>query len=209
MSGKLLTLCCTLAFAGFVLPVDTLAGCKGCDQIKASGEGFCDHCNAGSIFGVKLKNRAVYDLLAGDSAKFEKAQHSKCAGCASAAKNNGQCRHCNVFVADGKVFKTAAAQAIAKGTPVTAEMKTRMASCKSCTSQLAHDGYCTGCSVGFVANRMFKNKTDYDAAQKAHALVAHVAKDASPCKGCLKAQLSNSSCAHCNVSFIDGKPVKG
>lgn len=208
MSRKMITLCCTLAVAAFALPTETLAGCTGCETIKANGEGFCDHCNAGLAFGVKVKDKTVYDLLAGDAAKFEKAKDSQCPGCASAAKNESQCKHCNVFVANGKVYKTAAAQAIAKGKPVTDDMKTKMASCSGCTKHLADNGYCTGCSVGFVANRMYKEKADYDAARKAHALVVAVAKEPSHCKGCTKAMLTNGSCSHCNVSFKDGKPVK-
>ena len=179
-------------------------GCKGCAKIKTAGEGFCDGCNSGKIFGLKLTSHKLFDSLAGSSESLEKMKNSKCSGCQEAAKTSGACDHCNVFVASGKVYKNRFAHALARGTRVDHSAKTE---CTGCAKAVKTSGFCSGCDVGVVADRTFKTRGFYDAAVKAYETVKAAIKDSTHCEACSTARISDGKCEDCKVAFKDGKPI--
>ena len=154
--------------------------CKGCEPIKKTGQGFCDHCGAGKIYGVKMSSRKLYDALAGDAKALDKAKKSPCPGCKAAANKNGACEHCKIFVADGRVFHSATAQALARGKKIDVE-KMKCAGCKYAAKS---SGTCEGCNVRFVADRKYSSEGFHAAAKKAFATVKAAAKDAAHCEDC-------------------------
>lgn len=196
MVRTILTLVCGLAVLGMAAPAQA-GGCKGCQRVAKAGDGFC--CGKGKAFGVELTSRKLYDAIAGKTVDTDKM---KCHGCKKAAKTNGTCSHCKVGVADGKLYHSLIAHKIAVGTPYAAE---KAAKCSSCKSAHEHNGFCTGCNAGFVAGRLFKTKETYDAALAAHTTIVKAAKASSHCEACAVAMVTDGSCAHCNVSFKDGK----
>ncbi len=178
--------------------------CKGCAKIKEKGEGFCSHCGSGKIFGVKLASKKLYDALAGDEAGIKKLKESSCTGCNTAAEKDGACKHCGLFVANGRVYRTATAQALARGKPVKEE---HLKSCYNCAKAAKEDGHCTACDVHFVAHRSYKSKTFHEAALKAYETIKAAVKDAAHCETCAVARVGDGTCKACKVSFKYGKPV--
>ena len=199
MIRKIMVLGCLLAFAGAANPA--LAGCKGCDKVAKSGEGFC--CGKGKIYGVELSSEKLFKALEGH--KVDKAE-MKCPGCKKAAEENGKCSHCNVSIANGQAFHSNVSYALAKGTPVSAE---KAAACGGCKTAHEENGFCTGCSVGFVAGRIYASKESYETAKAAYATLVKAASAATHCVECAVAMVTDGKCDHCDVSFKDGKQVKG
>lgn len=199
MIRNLMVLGCVLAFAGAANPV--MAGCKGCDKVAKSGEGF--HCDKGKIYGVELTSKKLFKALEGQ--KVNKAE-LKCAGCKKAAETNGKCSHCNVSIANGQSFHSNVSYALAMGTPVSAE---KAAACDSCKTAHKDNGFCTGCSVGFVAGRIFKSEDNYKAAKAAFATLVKAASASTKCAACAVAMVTDGECEHCKVSFKDGKKTEG
>jgi len=197
------------AVAVWTVPSLAGPGCKGCAKIKKVGHGFCDHCGGGKIFGLKVKSRAVYDVLAGSAEMGEKVKASPCPGCKKAFKTNGTCAHCGISVVDGRVYKSHAAYMLASGKLVTPEKAHKMAShCKGCAEAAKNGhGFCAECNAGMVANRMFAPKAKYEEAVKAYELVKTALKDAGHCENCAIARLTDGKCPHCKVSFKGGKAI--
>ena len=73
--------------------------CEGCSKIKTTGEGFCDHCGSGKIFGIKVTSRELYNALTGEEGMVEALKKSGCKGCKTAVEKSGACDHCRVCMA--------------------------------------------------------------------------------------------------------------
>ena len=179
-------------------------GCKGCAKIKSTGEGFCSGCKSGKIFGLKLASQKLFDSLAGSSSSLDKVRGSKCQGCKKAAKTDGGCEHCGVYVAAGKVYTNRFAHALALGKQIDHSIKKE---CPGCAKAVKTSGFCSGCDVGVVADRTYKTRGFYDAAVKAYETVKAAIKDATHCEACSTARVSDCKCENCKVAFKDGKPI--
>lgn len=191
-----------LGLATVALSVPAQAGdCKGCTKVAKKGEGFC--CGKGKIFGVELTSQKLYDALAGSKVDASK---TKCAGCKEAIKTNGECKRCNLRVADGKAYASQIAYALAKGKPVSTE---KAAGCKDCSIALKANGRCTGCNVGFVAGRHFKDSSAYGTALAAYKRLVAAVKTAAHCETCAVAMIQDGQCDKCKVQYKDGKASKG
>lgn len=202
-----MTIACIACVGVWMASAPAVAGdydCKGCAKIKSAGEGFCAHCKSGKIFGLKVSSQKLFDSLAGSSAYMEKVKSSKCSGCKDAAKTNGACEHCNVYVASGKVYKNRFAHALARGTLVDHSATKK---CPGCVKAAKSGGFCSGCDVGVVADRTFKTRGLYDSAVKAFETVKAAIKDAAHCEACSTARISDGKCEHCKVAFKDGKAI--
>lgn len=188
---------CVLALG--IIAAPTLAGedCS-CKEIKKVGYGYCKGCSTGTLFGVKLSSAKLYDALAGHDMDMSKV---KCSGCKAAAKTNGTCDKCNVSIADGKAYHSMASYSLALGK----EVKTDKIKCKSCKEAAYNNGFCEGCSKGMVAHRMFKPRSQYDAAKNGLALITKAAS--AKCEGCAVAMVQDGTCASCKLAFKGGKKV--
>ena len=210
MRRGLMLLTCMVAIgsltAATVAGGSDCTGCKGCNKVKKAGEGFC--CGKGTIFGLKVSNQAVYDLLAGTEGMAEKMKNSRCPSCREAFANNGSCEHCKVYVANGRVYKSWAAHVLASGKR-TGPGESDGMGCGGCAQHSAGEGFCSHCDVGFVAHRAFRSKERYDKALDAYETVKDAVKDAKHCEKCATARLTDGKCEHCQVSFKYGKPVEG
>lgn len=198
---KAMMLGLSLAVAWTFVPAAN-AGCEGCEKIKADGQGFCEHCSQGMIYGVTVKSEKVYKTLAG--APIDKAAMAsmKCDGCKAAMLKNGVCEHCHVGVADGHLYHSMYAHTLATGKLMPAEK----ISCPSCKEHHADGGYCSGCGVGFVGGRAYKGEEAYEAAQEAHEIVAKAA--AAKCEQCSVAMLTDGECEKCHATYEDGEKVE-
>lgn len=192
---NVMVLACALALVGMVSPVK--AGCKGCDKVAKSGDGFC--CGKGKAFGVELTSKKLYGALAGFKVDKDKI---KCAGCKKAAETSGRCDNCKMSMANGKAYHSTVSHSLAKGKLVSAE---KAASCGGCKTAHKDSGFCTGCNVGFVASRMFKDKETYEAAKTAFATLVKAATAAKKCVGCAIAMVTDSECKACSINFKGGK----
>lgn len=196
MVRTMLTLVASVALFSAAVPV-MAGGCSGCAKIAKGSDGFC--CGKGKAFGVRMNSKKLYAALAGH--KIEK-DAIKCAGCKKAAKTDGRCEHCGVGAADGKFFHSKVSYALAKGKPISTEQAKQ---CSSCATAHKSNGFCTGCNAGFVAGRMFKGKDNYDAALAAHGTLVKATEASKKCEACAVAMVTDGKCAHCNVTFQDGK----
>lgn len=195
MLRKLLVVACIVGVAAVASPA--MAGCPGCDKVVKAGEGSC--CGKSMAFGVKLASAKLYEALTG-IAVDESA--TKCGGCKSAAKSSGSC--CGKSFANGKSYTSPVAHILAKGKPVTAE---KAAKCKGCKEAYTSNGFCKDCKGGIVAHRYYSGEDNYKAALVAHETLAKAA--GAKCQACAIAMVKNAKCEQCNVSFKDGKPIKG
>lgn len=198
MLRAMLTLASVFAVVGAGSPA-VAGGCKGCDLIAKKGEGFC--CGKGKIFSVELTSRKLYDALAGKDIDTDKI---KCPGCKLAAEKSGKCDHCKIGAAQGKLFHSMVAYALAKGTPVHADTVAH-SHCIGCKTAYKDNGFCKDCAVGFVSGRAFKGKESYDAALAANKTLVKAVEASKKCEACAVAMVTDGSCPHCNVSFKEGK----
>ena len=189
-----------VVIVGAATPV-MAGGCKGCDKVAKTGDGFC--CGKGKAFGVELASKKLYTALAGKKIDIE---NIRCPGCKTAAKTSGKCSHCNVGIADGKVFHSSVSHTLAKGKPMTAE---KAAHCDSCKTAFKDNGRCTGCSVGFVAGRSFKDNKVYEAAVAALKTLVAAVYTAKKCEACAVAMVTDGECTFCKLKFKDGKKITG
>jgi hypothetical protein len=197
---KAMILGLSMVVAWTIVPSAT-AGCDGCEKIKAEGQGFCDHCSKGMIYGVDVKSEEVYKVLAGAPIYKSAISTMKCDGCKTAALKNGVCEHCHVGVADGRIYHSIPAHTLATGKLVSQEKMT----CPSCKEHAADGGFCSSCSVGFVGGRAYKSEVKFKEAQHAHEIVAKAA--GAKCEHCAVALVTDGECEHCRVAFKDGKKV--
>ena len=196
-----LTLACAVVVAGLAWPA-AAADCSGCKSIADKGEGYCNSCNLGKMFDVKLTSKKLYEALVGKSVEPDKL---RCPSCKLASKTDGRCSPCRVGMAQGKAYDSPVAHKLAKGLPYT---KDQAAHCGRCRDALASNGYCTGCQAGFVAHRVFKDKDSYDAALAAHKTLAKAAKLGRKCETCAVAMVTDGTCKQCQISFKEGEPTK-
>lgn len=210
MRRRLMMLTCMVAIGAWTAA--TIAGgpeCKGCAKVKTEGEGFC--CGKGKVFDLDLTNKAVYELLAGTAGQIDKLKNSPCPSCKTAATDSGVCKHCKVYVANDRVYKSPPAYVLASGKLMGPEKSKGMgAKCAGCAQASSSGaGFCGHCNVGFVAHRAFKSKETYDKAVNAYETIEAAVKDAAHCEKCATARLTDGKCESCQVSFKYGKPVEG
>ncbi len=200
MVRKVLMAISVAAFVAATAPA-MAGGCKGCDKLAKSRDGWC--CGKGKAFGVELASKKLYTALAGHEADGEKI---RCPGCKTALKTSGKCKHCKVAAADGKLFRSPVAHALAKGKLVSTHGTSSCASgCAGCKEAFRSNGWCDKCGVGLVAGRMFKGQSDHKAALVAYKTLTKAASAASNCEACAVAMVTDGSCEHCKVKFKDGK----
>ena len=149
--------------------------------------------------GVSFKSVKLHKALTG---KTVKASYIKCDGCKKALKSDGTCDYCNLNFADGKSYKSKVAYTLAKGKAVdTSKIK-----CESCQKAAKNDqGRCESCDVGWVGNKVFKDKKDYKAAGEARVILTNAVKTSKKCEDCAVAMVTDGTCAACKISFKDGK----
>lgn len=204
---QLMGLCAATVLAVAAVPA-MASDCPECTKIKAAGHGFCDHCKFGMIYATEIKNEKLYDVLAGEDGMINELKNGECQGCKKAAESNGHCDHCGIFVANGHVFLAKTAWQLALGTPVTdADIVKMLKGCPGCGKASKENGFCSGCSMGYVGGNCYKSKDLYDGAVKAIAVFKDAIKDTAKCEQCAIARVSDGKCRACNVTFKDGKPV--
>lgn len=176
-------------------------GCKGCQKVATSGEGFC--CGKGKAFGVALKSEKLHAALVGQKIDAAMAAKCPCKDCKKALKNNGKCDHCKLVA--GKMYQSSVSYALAKGAPMSAELVVACPErCKRCKAAFKESGRCDKCGVGFAAGRMYDNAEDYEAALVAYKTLTKAAEVAAKCESCAVAMVTDGKCEHCKVSFKDG-----
>jgi hypothetical protein len=115
---------------------------------------------------------------------------------------------CHIAVKDKKIYESMKdskyAQVLEKGTVCTAAEANKCAECKK-LYESHKDGWCKKCDGGLVAGRFFKGKAAYDKAVDAERVLVEASK--AHCEGCGEAIASDGKCAHCKVSYKDGKKV--
>ncbi len=201
MVRRMLLIVGAVALFGATAPA--LAGsCKGCDKIAKGGDGFC--CDKGKAFGVELTSQKLYDALAGTKVDAAMAEKCPCPECRKAIKTNGKCDRCRLVA--GKMYKSPVSYALAKGTPMSAELVAACPKrCDQCKTAFKGDGRCEKCGVGFVAERMYTGEKDHTAALAAYKTLQKSAKVAAKCADCAVAIVTDGPCNSCKVSFKDGK----
>jgi len=177
--------------------------CAGCAKIAKAGDGFCTGCGKGQAFGVQLTSQKLHAALAGEKVD---AATVKCPGCKAALATEGKCEHCKSFAAEGKMFHSPVAHALAKGKPYTAE---QAGHCPSCAKGFKENGFCSSCDTGFVAGRIFEGKESHDAAAAAYKTLNSAAEACKKCEGCATAMVTDGKCEPCKTEFKDGKSTKG
>lgn len=188
-----------------VQPVRAVAGgCKGCEKVVTTGEGFC--CGKGRCFGVPMTSKKLHAALVGHKIDASTASTSPCRDCLKSLKSYGKCDHRSLVI--GKEYGSPVSYRLAKGTPAAEEFVAPSSTpCKGCKIAFAEDGRCDSCNVGFVAGRMYEQEEDHRAALHAYKTLAKAAKVATKCEGCAIAIVTDGRCAGCNVSFKDGIQV--
>lgn len=209
MRRFVMVLVCVAVVAAWSAPA-LAADCKGCAKVKEDGQGFCKACDKGEIFGLKLKSESLYTTLAGIGEGADTLAKSSCPDCQKAAKADGFCSHCKVGIVGEKLFTSKFAHTLAKGTPIDqAPTSEYVKACPACTKNAEDRGFCKSCSVGIVANRVYKPKTFYESALVAFDVMKKSIKAADDCEKCAVAMLMNGKCDACKVSYKDGEPSKG
>lgn len=194
-----------VAFGMLAVPVSAGGDDCQCKAIKASGQGWCDACGGGVMFGVPIKSAKLYKSLEG--AKVKDQSKVTCSGCKTALKDNGSCSHCRVAFNDGKVYHAVVSHTLSKG----AKADAKGIKCPACVKTLKEgkDNFCAACDGGFVGGLAFHGKKLFDQAKEAMGVLKVAAKSASGCEACAVAMVTDGKCDKCKVQFKAGKKVEG
>ncbi len=171
--------------------------CEKCMLIGAGESDFCDKHEKGSAFGVEMKSKKLFDVLA--SERLNREEVMKCPGCKAASEGGGHCEKCNIYIVVPRGYKSVVAYRLAKGKPVQSEMAFR---CDGCKKAWKENGACETCSLHFAAKRMYKDADAQKEGQAAHETLTSAA--AAKCEACAVAMVTDGTCDHCKVSFKDG-----
>lgn len=176
-------------------------GCKGCERVVTTGEGFC--CGKGRSFGVPMTSKRLYAVLVGQKLDAAAGAKYPCKECPETLKSHSKCHHKKLMV--GRMYQSPVSYRLAKGTP-TPEFYLAAFSppCKSCMSAYKVNGRCDLCCVGFVAGRMYDDAEEHKAALVAYKTLTKAAKFAAQCESCAVAIVTDGRCDGCNASFKDG-----
>lgn len=201
---KLAYLLTVVAVCGLAAPATAGGEACYCKTIKASGNGWCDGCNGGAVYGIAIKSAKLFKALQGKEIKDP--GKISCAGCKAAVGKNGSCDHCSVAFNDGKAYHASLAQILSRGNKVDAgDVK-----CSGCAKTLksGKDGFCKSCDGGFVGGLAFHGKKLFGQAKDAMQTLRAAARTAKHCEQCAVAMVSDGQCNKCKVDFKDGKKVK-
>ncbi len=180
-------------------------GCKGCDNVSKTGQGFC--CGEGKSFGVTIKSKKLHDALVGQKISLTQAKQCPCDNRAKAVAGNGSCDKCRLT--GSKMYGSRAAYLLAKGQPMSKELIAACPKrCNQCKIAFKEGKRCERCKVGFVGDRMFENEKDYRAALAAFETLKKAAVAAQKCEACAVALVTDGKCERCNVKFKDGRMAK-
>ncbi|MEE8170493.1 MAG: hypothetical protein V3T70_08095 [Phycisphaerae bacterium] len=192
------------AVVAFALPAVAGGDKCTCSTVKEAGNGWCDQCDQGAVYGVRLASAKLYQALTGKEIKD--ADKIKCGGCKKAAKSDGSCEYdyCNAAFHDGKMYMSAVAHTLASGH----RMKTSEIKCGGCkkAADAKKPGYCSGCDAGFVSGMAFKGKKHFESASAAMTTLKTAAK--AKCTACAVAMVTDGTCKDCKISFKDGEKLK-
>ncbi len=186
-----------------------MAGGECCKAAVKDGQGWCEKCKHGEVFGFHLATKKVYDALAGVPISESGMEKSAC--CAKAIKESGSCSGCKVSFANGRMYRSDMAHDIVLGTPINdAKVAAVLAKCEGCTkaSESTEGAWCDACGGGVVCGRWYTTKESFTAAQKAAKVVSRAIAAAKKCEGCGTAMVTDGTCAACKVSFKDGEMIK-
>lgn len=164
---RILAMCTIVCFC--IAPV--MAGpkgydCAGCKEVKAKGDGWCDHCKKGMVDWLSVKSENLYKAMENSSyqmvlAKGETVKPStiKCANCKKMAETHqdGYCKKCDGGMVAGRCFKGKAAYDKADEAYKVLKMASK-AKCDGCAVAMATDGKCDHCKVAYKAGKMVKIK---------------------------------------------------
>lgn len=179
------------------------AGEKRCCEKPKAEDGWCDVCNVGYFALIKLKNKKVYAKVTGREVDKEGLD---CEECETAAAKNGECKQCEVFYASYNKYESPFSHTIALGEKIDLSSLT----CEICKEKttLRGRGWCSRCKRGFVASHSFDDLKKYRSAMKARTVINLADKKARKCQTCALAMVVNSTCASCEITYENGKPVK-
>ena len=169
---------------------------KCCTESKLTDAACCGN----SYFdGVSFKSVKLHKALTG---KTVKASSIKCDSCKKALKGDGTCDNCKLNFADGKSYASKVAYTLSKGKAV----DTSTIECEGCPNAYKNDqGRCESCDLGWVGNKVFKDKKSYKAATEARVILAKAVETSKKCEACAVAMVTDGTCDSCKVSFKDGK----
>ncbi len=190
---------CNVAIAGDKMEAKTCT----CEVIIETGEGFCDVCNKGQIFGEKLTSRKLYETLHGHSVDTAKMT---CDGCKRAVEKGSTCAVCKVGFASGHMYHSPMAHSMALGTPYSAE---KASNCRGCKIAFAENSVCSKCEVGFLDGRIYHTRNRHNQAETAHKVIHVAILMSDKCEDCAIAMVTNSKCEKCNIRFQNGRSVGG
>lgn len=170
-----------------------------CDAAKLRG-GWCGHCEAGYVAGIRLAARPLYDALQGERVE---AARITCEGCKTALKTAGACEHCHLAFARDHKYTSVMAQRLARGEP----QDPAAIQCAACRTNAERYGWCDKCNVGMVQRLAFRDKEHYEQARRAYETLAKAAKLADKCSPCAVAMVTDGTCRKCEITYKDGKKV--
>jgi hypothetical protein len=145
-------------------PAKASYACTTCDEIKKSGEGWCDHCKSGMFAFIQVKDGNLYKTMQTSAygktvmkGETKKLAEIKCADCKKMAEahKDGFCKKCDAGMVGGRCFK-------GKETFEKAEHAMKImreaatASCKECATAMLTDGKCSHCKVAYKDGKKVK-----------------------------------------------------
>jgi len=139
--------------------------CAGCADMKKSGEGWCDHCKAGMVAHVDVKDAKVYKAMkdssfakAWEKGEAVKVSEVKCADCKKMVESHkdGWCKKCNAGLVAGHVFKSEADYKKADHA-MTVLRSASKSKCEGCAVAMVSDGKCDQCKTSYKDGKKVKS----------------------------------------------------
>lgn len=170
----------------------------GCAEARAA-DGRCAKCDVGYFAAVRIESERLFDVI--DSHGHEVfAERMRCTACRPLIASGGYCDECHMGYVDGKGYFGRLGYHMAKGRRADSSSARR-----PCCP--AGNAWCESCRCGWVGDRRFDDRSDFEPARAAMAVLLAAISTSATCEMCAMAMIGDSRCPACKVEYKDGKRI--
>jgi sulfatase maturation enzyme AslB (radical SAM superfamily) len=174
-----------------------------CAQVKIV-DGWCKAGNVGYVASVEVRSRFLFDVLDVHGHQVDPSV-MHCETCQKAFATHGFCPLHRMGYVGGKAFMSPLTYYIHRGK----RLDPAAIRCPVCRRDAQGSGWCDEHRRGMIGPIALDDRSEFDEAQKAYAIL-HAAIDMSAkCERCAGAMIANGYCAIHKVQYRDGLPVTG
>lgn len=175
--------------------------CATCAVARLSNQ-WCEACRVGYVVGVRIESRLLFDGMDahGHTVEIDKVE---CPACQAAMKSDSFCDACRIGWVSTQAYFSRLTYHLGKGRSMDVPRMT----CAACRKNAEKYGWCDACGVGMVGYVALKARSDFDGACRGYDLMLAAIDTSRRCDRCAIAQITDTECPNCRITYKDGQAV--